>query len=70
MKPSAQAYFNQITNSSKVSEILTLLKMVCISRMDGFVSEEEEMRIVKAAESRLVLDCNVDLTPYTDREAQ
>lgn len=66
MRPIAQAYFNQVTNSPQVSVILTLLKMVCISRMDGFVSEEEEMKIIKAAESRLILDCNVDLTPYSE----
>ena len=65
-----RAYISRINAALTVREIIFTVGLAGVAHTDGELTVPDWGKILAAAESRLVLDCNVDLTPYTDREAQ
>lgn len=58
--------------ATTVHELIVLARIAYADRLRGMLDDFELRAAMEAVESRLVLDCNVDLTPYSEgnREAQ
>ena len=63
---------DRVINAKTVRELLDVYLELYEEGAFQEIPMEEYERAVELIESRLVLDCNVDLTPYSegDREAQ
>lgn len=61
-----KSYIDRINAASTVREIIFTVSLASMSRADCDLTTEDWRKVLAVAESRLILDCNVDLTPYSE----